>query len=96
MPWFFPDKKPDGLPTVCPSDRSVSVCLAYSFSMSLPEGLFQRVSARCHRHSNSTHHWLSGVHMEYAAITAVLMCDEDRAEIMLSANTVQSVNECTC
>ena len=90
--WFFPDKKPDGLPTVHPSDQSVSVCLAYSFSMSLPEGLFQRVSARCHRHSNSTRHWLSGVHMEYAAITAVLQCDEDRAEIVLSANTVQSVN----
>ena len=29
LPWFFPYKKPDGLPTVCPSDRSVSVCLAY-------------------------------------------------------------------
>ena len=92
LPWFFPDKKPNGLPTEHPSDRSVSVCLAYSFSMSLPEGLFQRVSARCHRHSNSTHHWLSGVHMEYAAITAVLLCDEERAEIVLSANTVQSVN----
>ena len=92
LPWFFPDKKPDGLPTVHPSDRSVSVCLAYSFSLSLPEGLFQRVSARCHRHSNSTHHWLSGVHMEYAAITAVLLCDEKRAEIVLSANTLQSVN----
>ena len=92
LPWFFPDKKPDGLPTVHPSDRSVSVCLAYSFSVSLPEGLFQRVSARCHRHSNSTHHWLSGVHMEYAAITAVLQCDEERAEIVLFANTVQSVN----
>ena len=92
LPWFFPDKKSHGLPTVCPSDRSVSVCLAYSFSMSLPEGLFQRVSARCHRHSNSTHHWLTGVHMEYAAITAVLLCDEERAEIVLSANTVQSVN----
>ena len=92
LPWFFPDKKPDGLSTVHPSDRSVSVCLGYSFSMSLPEGLFQRVSARCHRHSNSTHHWLSGVHMEYAAITAVVLCDEDRAEIVLSANTLQSVN----
>ena len=92
LPWFFQDKKPDGLSTVCPSDRSVSVCLAYSFSMSLPEGLFQRVSARCHRHSNSTHHWVSGVHMEYAAITAVLLCDEERAEIVLSANTLQSVN----
>ena len=92
LPWFFPDKKPDGLPTERPSDRSVSVCLAYSFSLSLPEGLFQRVSARCHRHSNSTHHWLSGVHMEYAAITAVLLCDEERAEIVLSANTVMSVN----
>ena len=92
LPWFFPDKKPDGLPTVHPSNRSVSVCLAYSFSVSLPEGLFQRVSARCHRHSNSTHHWLSGVHMEYAAITAVLQCDEERAEIVLFANTVQSVN----
>ena len=92
LPWFFPDKKPDGLSTVCPSDQSVSVCLAYSFSMSLPEGLFQRVSARCHRHSNSTHHWLSGVHMEYAAITAVLQCDEERAEIVLCASTLHSLN----
>ena len=93
LPWFFQDKKPDGLPTVCPSeDQSVSVCLTYSFSMSLPEGLFQRVSARCHRHSNSTHHWLSGVHMEYAAITAVLQCDEESAEMVLSASTVCSLN----
>ena len=30
--------------------------------------------------------------MEYAAITAVLLCDEERAEIVLSAKTVQSVN----
>ena len=92
LPWFFHDKKPDGLPTVCPSDQSVSVCLTYSFSMSLREGLFQRVSARCHRHSNSTHHWLSGVHMEYAAITAVLQCDEESAEMVLSASTVHSLN----
>ena len=92
LPWFFHDKKPDGLATVCPSDQSVSVCLTYSFSMSLPEGLFQRVSARCHRHSNSTHHWLSGVHMEYAAITAVLQCDEESAEMVLSASTVRSLN----
>ena len=92
LPWFFHDKKPDGLPTVCPSDQSVSVCLTYSFSMSLPEGLFERVSARCHRHSNSTHHWLSGVHMEYAAITAVLQCDEGSAEMVLSASTVRSLN----
>ena len=92
LPWFFHDRKPDCLPTVCSSDRSVSVCLTYSFSMSLPEGLFQRVSARCHRHSNSTHHWLSGVHMEYAAITAVLQCDEESAEMVLSASTVCSLN----
>ena len=92
LPWFFHDKKPDGLPTVCPSDQSVSVCLTYSFSMSLPEGLFQRVSARCHRHSNSTHHWLSGVHMEYAAITAVLQYDEESAEMVLSASTLRSLN----
>ena len=92
LPWFFQDKKPDGLPTVCLSDQSVSVCLTYSFSMSFPEGLFQRVSARCHRHSNSTHHWLSGVHMEYAAITAHLQCDEESAEMVLSASTVRSLN----
>ena len=92
LPWFFPDKKPDGLPTVHPSDRSVSVCIGYSFSMSLPKGLFQRVSARCHRHSNSTYHWLSGVHMEYAGITAALQCDEERAEIVLSASTLHSLN----
>ena len=92
LPWFFPDKKPDGLPTVHPSDQSVSVCLAYSFSMSLPEGLFPRLSARCHRHSNSTQHWVSGVHMEYAGIRALLQSDEERAEIMLSATTVHSLN----
>ena len=88
LPWFFRDEKPDSLPTVCPSDQSISVCLTYSFSGSLPEGLFQRVSARCHHHSNFSHHWLSGVHMEYAAITAVLQCEEERAEILLSASTV--------
>ena len=92
LPWFFHDKRSSDLPTLCPSDQSVSVCLTYSFSMSLPEGLFQRVSARCHRHSNSTHHWLSGVHMKYAAITAVLQCDEERAEIVLSSSTVDSLN----
>ena len=92
LPWFSHNKKPDDLPTVCPSYQKISVSLVYSFSMSLPEGLFQRVSARCHRHSNSTHHWLSGVHMEYAAITAVLQCDEESAEIVLSASTVRSLN----
>ena len=94
LPWFFRDNKPEGLPSMCPSDHSVSVCLTYSFAMSHPEGLFQRVSARCHRHSNSTHHWLSGVHMEYAAISSLLQCDEERAEIVLSAMTLRSLNAC--
>ena len=95
LPWYFRDEKPEGLPPVCPPDQGVSVCLTYSFAMSLPEGLFPRLSARCHRHSNSTRHWLSGVHMEYAAITAHLQCDEERAEITLSATTVHSLNAYT-
>ena len=92
LPWFFRDEKPKDLPAVCHSDQSVSVCLTYSFSGSLPEGLFPRLSARCHRHSNSTQHWVSGVHMEYAGIRALLQSDEERAEIMLSATTVHSLN----
>ena len=92
LPWFFPDKKPDGLVTLCPSDQNVRVCLTYSFSGSLPEGLFPRLSARCHRRLNSTHHWLTGVHMEYAGIIALLQCDEERAEIVLTATTVRSLN----
>ena len=92
LPWFFHNEKPEGMLTLCPSDQNVSVCLTYSFPVSLPEGLFPRLSARCHRHSNSTHHWLNGVHMKYAAITVVLQCDEERAEIVLSAITVESLN----
>ena len=87
LPWFFRDEKPKDLPAVCHSDQSVSVCLTYSFSGSLPEGLFPRLSARCHRHSNSTQHWTSGVHMEYAGIRALLQSDEERAEIVLTATT---------
>ena len=92
LPWFFHDEKPRSLPPVCPSDQGVCVCLTYSFSLSLPEGLFQSLLARCHRHSNSTHHWLSGVHMKYAGIIALLQCNEERAEIVLSASTVESLN----
>ena len=92
LPWFFRDEKPEDLPSTCPSDQSVSVCLTYSFAVSLPEGLFPHLSARCHRHSNSTHHWLNGVHMKYAAITALLQHDKERAEIVLTATTVDSLN----
>ena len=92
LPWFFHDEKPKGLPTILPSDQSVSVCFTYSFSVSLPEGLFARLSARCHRHSNSTHHWLSGVYMKYASIIALLQCDEERSAIVLFAATMDSLN----
>ena len=94
LPWFFRDENRRDLPLLCPSNQSVSVCLTYSFAVSLPEGLFPRLSARCHRHSNSTRHWLSGAHMEYAGITVDLQCDEERAEIVLSASTVDSLNAC--
>ena len=92
LPWFFRNDKPEGLLAMCPSAKSVSVNLIYAFAMSLPEGLFERLSARCHRHSNSTHHWLNGVHIKYAAITALLQRDEERAELVLSATTVDSLN----
>ena len=32
LPWFFQDKKPEGLPTMCPSDQSVSVCLTFNIT----------------------------------------------------------------
>ena len=94
LPWFFNDKQPEGLPTVCPSDQNVSVCLTYAFAVEIPEGLFQRLSARCHRHSNSTRHWLNGVHVSYGGIAILLQCIEERATITLVAVTFDSLKAC--
>ena len=93
LPWFFLDKKADGLPTLCPSDQTVSVCLTYSF----PEH-FQKVCFHvCQPDVTAipiplNTSWLNGEHMEYAGITALLQCDGERAEIMLTATTVHSLS----
>lgn len=92
LPWFLCDEKPEGLPAILPSDQFVSVRLTYSFAMSLPEGLFQRLSARCHRHCSYIRHCLNGVSLRYGPVTVTLQCDVKRSEIVLSAVTSNSYN----
>ncbi|XP_062511345.1 malignant fibrous histiocytoma-amplified sequence 1 homolog [Corticium candelabrum] len=70
LPWLLNDEKPEDVSKLWPLDIPhgvMQVAVEYSFAYDCPLGLFERLSARCHRHANFFRHWSSGLLMRYGA-----------------------------
>ena len=80
----------------CSDKDSVQVLVRYSFPYNVPLGLFERLSARCHRHSNFIHHWRSGLLLRYGPVTLLFRCNRSpiSAHISLLGSTRSSSNSC--
>ena len=78
LPWLLRDEEPPEVSqqwSRCSTTDSVQVAVRYSFAYNVPVGLFERLSARCHRHSNFIHHWRSGLLLRYGPVTLLFRCD---------------------
>ena len=98
LPWFLPDSRPSDLPTVSPPSCACSQVVAtYAFRHCVPLGLFDRLSARCSRHSVYTRHWKSGLYFHYGPVVAVFECRSTRPlpTITLTFTAVKSSNNMT-
>ena len=95
LPWLLNDEKPEDVSDLWPLDIPhgvIQVAVEYSFAYERPLGLFERLSARCHRHSNFIRHWSSGLLMCYGAVTLLINCSKNtsRGSICLSGRVVKS------
>ena len=95
LPWLLNDEKPEDVSELWPLDIPhgvIQVAVKYSFAYDCPLGLFERLSARCHRHSNFIRHWSSGLLMCYSAVTLLFNCSKNSSSgsICLSGRVVKS------
>ena len=95
LPWLLNDEKPEDVSELWPLDIPhgvMQVAVEYSFAYDRPLGLFERLSARCHRHSNYICHWSSGLLMCYGAVTLLFNCSDNTSSgsICLSGRVVKS------
>ncbi|XP_062511378.1 malignant fibrous histiocytoma-amplified sequence 1 homolog [Corticium candelabrum] len=95
LPWLLNDEKPEDVGKLWSSDIPhgvMQVSVKYSFAYDRPLGLFERLSARCHRHSNYICHWSSGLLMCYGAVTLHFDCSKNISPgfICLSGRVVKS------
>eukprot|EP00118_Oscarella_pearsei_P024049 m.297624 g.297624 ORF g.297624 m.297624 type:complete len:441 (+) comp40772_c0_seq10:397-1719(+) len=97
LPWLLNDKSPNSqfseFPTECPR-LWIEVDVFFSFGFSLPMGIFQQFSARCHRHSDLIQHWSSGFFFRHGPVLAEFTCKErnDNPEIHCRSRTPKSMN----
>ncbi|XP_062515826.1 uncharacterized protein LOC134191242 [Corticium candelabrum] len=96
LPWLLNDEEPDDVSQLwCADvvDGVMQVVVEYSFAHDCPLGLFERLSARCHRHHpNYIRHWSSGLLMCYGAVTVLFNCSKNTSPgfLRLSARVVKS------
>ena len=95
LPWLLNDEKPEDVSDLWPLDIPqgvIQVAVEYSFAYERPLGLFERLSARCHRHSNFIRHWSSGLLMCYGAVTLLINCSKNTSpgSLCLSGRVVKS------
>ncbi|XP_062511401.1 uncharacterized protein LOC134187305 [Corticium candelabrum] len=95
LPWLLNDEKPEDVNDLWPLDIPhgvMQVAVEYSFAYDCPLGVFERLSARCHRHSNFICHWSSGLLMCYGAVTLLINCSKNTSpgSICLSGRVVKS------
>ena len=79
VPWLLSQgcsrEVEENFPADCPKG-SIEVRLSYSFAFTLPLGIFQLFSARCHQISQLIRHWNNGFTLSYAPIKAKFTCEE--------------------
>ena len=96
LPWLLNDKEPDDVSQRWCADVAygvMQVVVDYSFAYDCPLGLFERLSARCHRHHpNYIRHWSSGLLMCYGAMSLLFSCSKNTSPgfLRLSARVVKS------
>ena len=96
LPWLLNDAEPGDVSQLWCADVAdgvMQVAVEYSFAYSCPLGLFERLSARCHRHHpNYICHWSSGLLMRYGAVTLLFSCSKNTSPgfLRLSARIFKS------
>ena len=95
LPWLLNDEKPVEVSELWPlaiPHGVMQVAVKYSFAYDRPLGLFERLSARCHRHSSYICHWNSGLLMCYGAVTLYFTCSKNGSpgSICLNGRVVKS------
>ncbi|XP_062509684.1 uncharacterized protein LOC134185822 [Corticium candelabrum] len=96
LPWLLIDEEPDDVSQLWCADVAdgvMQVVVEYSFAYNCPLGLFERLSARCHRHHpNYIRHWSSGLLMCYGAVSLLFSCSKNTSPgfLRLSARVVKS------
>ena len=79
VPWLlnqsYPREVEENFPADCPKG-SIEVTLSYSFVFTLPLGIFQLFSARCHQISQLIRHWNNGFTLSYGPVKAKFTCKE--------------------
>ena len=96
LPWLLNDEEPNDVSQLWCADVAdgvMQVVVEYSFAYNCPLGLFERLSARCHRHHpNYIRHWSSGLLMCYGAVSLLFCCSKNTSPgfLRLSARVVKS------
>ena len=99
LPWLLNDEEPPEVKefyTKSIERVTTHVSVKYSFAFNVPLGLFERLSARCHRHSNYIHHWRSGLLLKYGPVTLLMHCHRSptSASISIHGKTQRSKYSC--
>ena len=88
IPWLLADERPHDLcemwPTDCPL-ATLEVTAKFSFVYSVPRGVFERLSCRCHQHSSYIRHWRSGLLTEYGCVKMLAHTDDNEQQVTLTA-----------
>ena len=97
VPWLLsqdcPSDAMERFPADCPTN-CIEVQLSYSFAFTLPLGIFQLFSARCHQISSLIRHWNKGFTLSYGPVKAKFTCEElaTNAAIRCKCRTPKSRN----
>ena len=88
VPWLLADERPHDLCEMWPTDCSLAtlqVTAKFSFVYSVPRGVFERLSCRCHQHSSYIRHWRSGLLTEYGCVKMLAHTDENKHQLTIMA-----------
>ena len=88
IPWLLADERPHDLcemwPTDCPL-ATLQVTAKFSFVYSVPRGVFERLSCRCHQHSSYIRHWRSGLLTQYGCVKMFAHTDDNEHQVTMTA-----------
>ena len=88
VPWLLADERPHDLgemwPTDCPL-ATLQVTAKFSFVYSVPRGVFERLSCRCHQHSSYIRHWRSGLLTQYGCVKMLAHTNDNDQLVTMTA-----------